>query len=192
MPWIAVVCLCLVGACRFDADYRGGTYHCSDGKCPSGLTCGADEVCREAGTDAAIDMPVDTMVMDAPPNELSCADPQPFPATGGSTVNTTVGKLNKLMPTCNGSMMFAPDAVYKIDPGAAGKQMLVKITPTNASFAVVAYVTTTCPSTTCLTNTYAYANNSIIITTLAGPHYIVVDSALSGQTGEYTLMVSVQ
>ncbi len=189
MPWIALVCACLVGACSFDADYSGGMYRCTkDGKCPSGLKCSDSKVCI-AGDDAGLDASSDAM-SDARQAALTCADPGLLPATGGSDVNTTSGKSPKVSAQCNGTVMTAADTVYKIEPGA-GKQMLVGITTTDSGFSVTAYVTTTCPSSACLTNAYATPGNPISITALAGPHYIVVDSGLSAASGPYTLDVSV-
>jgi hypothetical protein len=187
MPWIALVCACLVGACSFDADYSGGMYTCHDGKCPSGLKCSDDKVCI-AGDDAGVDAWGDAMT-DARQAALTCADPGLLATTGGSDTNTTSGKSPKVSPQCNGTVMTGADAVYKIEPGS-GKQMLVDIATTDSGFSVTAYVTTTCPSSACLTNAYATPGNPISITTLAGPHYIVVDSGISAASGPYMLMVT--
>jgi hypothetical protein len=193
MPRIALVVLCLLGGCSFEADYAGGTYKCTevDRNCPAGMECRLDlNECRAPRMDAAVDATDGSMTTDGRLTALTCDDPQPFPPTGGETVNTTAGRVTKLMPNCNGSNMFGPDAIYKIEPGA-GKQMLVGIEPTVASYGVAAYVTTTCPSTTCLTNKYAFAGNPMSMTTLAGPHYVVVDSPFSAQTGQYRLTITI-
>lgn len=189
MPWIALVCACVLGACSFEADYTEGEFHCRDNPaCPPGLICADDKVCREAPGDAAVDAPDDSMV-DARQPALNCADPGVLPPTGGGDANTTLGRTAKVAAMCNGTVMTAADAVYRITPGS-GKQMLVDIA-TSESFLVTAYVTTTCPSTTCLTNSYASPGNPISVTALAGDHYIVVDSGVSAATGPYQLTVTV-
>jgi hypothetical protein len=190
MPRIALAWLCLVGACSFDADYNGATLLCSDDKCPSGLECRSEltpPVCRPPRQDGGMDMPDDVMP-DAMPHALNCADPGPIGANGGMASDTTANRTNKVMPLCNGSMMLAADAVYEIEPGS-GRQMLVSI-ETTASYSVVAYVTSQCPSTACLTNMYATPGNPISITTVAGPQYIVVDSTLSAMSGPYKLTIT--
>lgn len=194
MPRIALVCLSLLlGACSFDADYSGGNYLCTgrENSCPLGLECrtvGDEKRCLER-SDAAIDA-LDDAMPDARKAALNCADPGVIPPTGGGDMDTTVGRTPKVAPMCNGTVMTAVDAVYRITPGA-GKQMLVDIATTNASFSVTAYVTTACPSTACLTNMYAFPGNPISVTTLAGDHYIVVDSGISADSGPYTLAVTI-
>lgn len=190
MPWIALVCACVLGACSFEADYTKGPFYCRNNRaCPPGLVCdeGIGE-CRAQPLDAAIDTPDDTMV-DARQAALNCADPGVLPPTGGGDANTTVGRTAKVAAMCDGTVMTAADAVYRITPGA-GKQMLVDIA-TSESFLVTAYVTSTCPSTTCLTNSYASPGNPISVMALAGDHYIVVDSGVSAETGAYQLTVTV-
>src|SRR5690349_16389177 len=97
MPRNALVCLCLVGACRFDADYAGGGYRCSDNICPDPMVCevdvNGDKVCRDRSMDAAIDTPRDMMI-DARPAALTCADPGILAPTGHTDTNTTAGKVN--------------------------------------------------------------------------------------------------
>lgn len=162
-------------------------YTCRDGKCPSGFVCSDKQVCvasGDAGTDASIDA-----LPDARQAALTCADPGLLPATGGSDANTTSGRTPKVSSQCNGTVMTAADAVYKIEPGA-GTQMLVDVSTSDSGFAVTAYVTTSCPSSACLTNAYATPGNPISITALAGPHYIVVDSGLSAASGPYMLAVT--
>jgi hypothetical protein len=190
MPWIALVCACLVGGCFFDADYTNGMFRCRDGMCPAGMTCGADQMCR-ARDDAAVDTPGDALgdaMPDAMQLPLNCAAPGQLPVNGGSGSDTTANRTNKLAPQCDDGIMNGADAVYRIDPGV-GRQMLVSIN-TPESYSVAAYVTSLCPSTACLTSSYATPNNPISVMTLAGPHYIVVDSINATMSGQYTLTVS--
>jgi hypothetical protein len=142
--------------------------------------------------DAAVDMPGDTMMMDADamPAALTCGDPGPFPPTGGMTSSTTVGRSSTVAAQCVAVVMNGPDAVYKIDPGA-GKQVSISIATTMGSYQVAAYAVSPCPTTACLQNKYATPGNPITITAIAGVQYIVVDSQFSTGMGPYTLTVSV-
>jgi hypothetical protein len=190
MPRIALVCLCLVGGCSFDADYAGGVYRCSDGNCPDGLVCepnlDGDKVCRKPRIDAGIDGPDDGIPPDAMKHALNCADPYPFPATGGSYSDTTANRTSKLGAQCFNGVMNGPDTFHVIEPGA-GKQMLVDIA---ASYSAAAYVISSCTTTSCNGNTYATPGNPIMLTTLAGKSYIVVDSLIATSSGAYTLTIS--
>jgi hypothetical protein len=186
MPRIALVCLCLVGACRFDADYSGATVGCSDGICPAGLEC-REDVCREPRRDAAIDMPM-TDAIDARQAALVCADPGVLGNMGGGDAKSTVGRPAVVNPTCNGSVMTGKEAVYKIAPGS-GKQMLVSIA--NSFSGATAYVVQPCAAAACLTNMYATPTAPISLTTLAGDLFVVVDSNLSAAAGDYTLTVTI-
>ncbi|HEX5063990.1 MAG TPA: hypothetical protein VFV99_31640 [Kofleriaceae bacterium] len=190
MPRIALLCLALVGACSFDADYTSGTYSCSDDKCPSGLVC-QNQLCVAERRDAAVDV-VDTMQGDASDGqmaELSCALPGALAATGGADSGTTVDRTSHVGAQCGGFLMAAGDAVYRITPGA-GKQMTISVSTMTTSFMVFAYVTTMCPASVCSPNMVATPGNSLVVTTVAGPQYIVVDS-YGGMTGPYMLNVTV-
>src|SRR5262249_7617388 len=114
MPRIVIACA-LVGGCVFRADYRSGEVHCSDGKCPSGLIC-RTEVCVDPRIDAAVDAPPD--VPDAKPALLTCTEPGPFPATGGTATGSTATRTSMMSSMCGGFVMNGPDAVYRIDVGA--------------------------------------------------------------------------
>lgn len=191
MPWIALLCLGLVGACSFDADYTSGTYSCSDNKCPSGLVCQAN-MCVAERRDAAVDV-VDTMpgdATDAQMPELSCAVPGMLSTTGGMASGTTTGHMNNLFPQCNGFVMNGLDAVYSISP-MPGKQMTVTIATASGSYMVAAYVTSPCMATACVSTQYATPGNSKTYTTVAGTQYIIVDSTIAGQSGPFTLTVTV-
>jgi hypothetical protein len=189
MPWIALVCACVVGACSFDADYSEGTYTCHDGKCPSNLTC-IDEVCVEPPKDAALDTPTDMMI-DARQYALTCNDPQPIAMNGPAIEGDTTNRSNMLTTSCNGSMMLGFDAVYRLDNVGAGKQVNLSITA--AWSGAAAYIIQPCATgSTCIGNIFAQPNVPVNITTIAnGPPYIVVDSTLSGTKGDYTVTVSV-
>lgn len=192
MPRIALVCLCLVGACRFDADYAGGRYQCHDGECPAGLVC-RDEldppICAKEPMDAAVDMPIDDVLRDGPSHALTCADPERLPNSTSMRDGTTTNHPGQIQPLCKGSMMLGLEAVYSIDPGQ-GRNMLVSIETSTMSYSVVAYVVMPCTANACIENKYATPGNPINITTLAGTHYIVVDSNIAGANGTYTLNVS--
>jgi hypothetical protein len=190
MPRIALLCLGLVGACSFDADYTSGTYSCSDNKCPSGLVC-QNHLCVAERRDAAVDV-VDTMpgdATDAQMAELSCAVPGALAATGGTASDSTVNRTSHVDAQCKGFVMAAGDAVYRISPAVA-KTMTISVSTTTPSFAVSAYVTTTCPANACSPNNFATPGSSLAVTTVAGPQYIVVDS-YGVMAGQYTLTVTV-
>jgi hypothetical protein len=189
MPRIAPVCVALVGAgmaasCVFDASYTGGTYRCSDGKCPAGLTCSAG-VC----------MPPDARSIDAPPDThvaaLTCADPGVLGATGGSASGTTVGRSNTVNSSCGGVVTNGPDAVYRLT-AAANAQVMVTIA---GSYPVNAYLIAPCsvaPATpACESNALASAGSPITVTVpFAGEHFIVVDGVNPTVSGTYTLTVA--
>ena len=172
----------LLGACSFDATYAGGKYTCSDGMCPSGYTCNAAHLCEIPG------MP-DARMPDAPPAALTCADPGPFPATGGMTAGTTAGRSNTVSAMCGGLVMNGPDAIYRIDLPAA-KQLTISIT---ASYAANAYVLAPCtlaPATpTCETDMSAAPAAPLVVNATAGVHFIIVDNPNPALSGTYTLTV---
>jgi hypothetical protein len=198
MPRIALLVLCVLGGCSFEADYAGGVYRCSDqqSKCPLGMVCQPnldnDLVCQPERMDAAVDVPGmgDGMPIDGPPkHDLNCPDPQPL-VNGVSFTETTKDRTNKVHPSCFNGVMNGLDAVHIISPGTAGIPMLVKV---EAGFAATAYVLSACGGqAACNGNNYATPGNSISVTSLAGPHYIIVDSVYPTTTssGEYTLTVS--
>lgn len=195
----AVICVLVLGAavgsaagCHFDADYSDGHFKCSDGVCPSGLSCVAGE-CVAPRMDAATDTTDDTMIMiDAPMAALTCVQPGVFAATGGSMMGSTASRSSTISSSCGGSVMNGADAVYRIDL-AAGKQLLVTIA---GSFAVSAYVIAPCsvsPATpTCLTNTAATPGNPISVTTsFTGAYFVIVDATNAAASGTYTLSLTV-
>ena len=193
MPWIALVVLGVLGGCSFEADYAGGVYRCSDqqSKCPSGMDClpnlDNDLVCQPKRMDASIDVPGmgDGMQIDAPPpHMLNCDDPQPLTNSVAFT-GTTTQRSNKVSATCLNRTMLGLDAIHAITPGA-GKMMQVAVTATHAA---TAYVISACPQSTCNGNIYATTATAANVYTLAGPHYIVVDSAASNVFGDYTVTV---
>lgn len=193
MPRIALVVLGVLGGCSFEANYAGGVYPCSeaDSKCPDGLVCDLNLdgvlVCREPRLDAAIDgLAGDGGGVDAPTYSLNCEKPYMFPMDGGTFPASTELRFNKLAPTCFGTTMSGLDAVHRIDPGA-GRTMIVSVV---AGFAAKAYVVSACTQSACNGNVYATPGNAMSVYTLAGPHYVVVDSSASNVYGEYTLTVS--
>jgi hypothetical protein len=179
----ALVLLCLSGF-LFNADYGDGHYTCSDGVCPSGLSCVQNECVSEVRKDATIDTPV--VFDDAPPRPAVCSDPQLFPPTGGMTGGTTVGRANNMTSMCANAIQNGLDAVYKIENTTG--PILVTVT---GSFAVTAYAVTTCtPTTACVSNKAAVPGNPLSIP--AGTYWIVVDSVNPAASGNYTLKLEVQ
>lgn len=193
MPWIVVACAWLLGACFFDADYGAGQVKCSDGKCPSGLSCESGTCVtprRDAATDG--DGAADDAAIDARLAALTCADPGVLASTGGGASGSTVGRSSTISSMCDGFVMNGADAVYRITT-AASDQLLVSI---SGSFPASAYVIQPCsvsPATpTCLTNMAATMGNPIAVTTTtAGAYFVIVDATAAAQSGDYMLTVDV-
>ena len=190
MRGAAVLLLLAFAGCFFDADYRGGRYTCKDGVCPTGFSCNAQQVCVEPGDGGIVDDARDASTVDAPPRAATCADPQPFPMTGGMAAGTTTGRNNTVSSMCSGSVMTGADAVYRID-ATATDQLLVSI---SGNFAVSAYVLAPCsisPATpACIGSMAATPGNPINVTaSFTGQYFIVVDSANAAANGTYTLTV---
>jgi hypothetical protein len=171
MPRFALALL-LVPACFFDADYGRAHVRCSDGVCPSGLTCLADKTCgtQDAGTGS------DATVMHA----LTCNDPGTVMATNNGS---TMGHTNQVAAMCGGVIYNGPDAIYQI---AGSQQVTLKI---SGDYAVAAYVVSSCPSTTCETNMAAQPSAPLTITLPAGPQLVVVDGVNAGLSGTFTLTI---
>jgi hypothetical protein len=164
----------------FRADYDGAELTCSDGRCPPGAQCQGGR-CIRSTSDGGTDAPTD-----ATPHALTCADPMPVPATGGTFPGTTAGRGSTVSSMCNGFIMNGPDAVYSIDL-AAGAQVQIGITGQRE-----AYLIQPCASSPpCLGNMRAAAEAPISLTAPAGRSFIVVDDELAGAEGEYTLTVTV-
>jgi hypothetical protein len=177
----------LLASCGFDADYSGGRFTCSDGKCPTGQVCVANEcvVPHDAGTDA------DSSI-DAREPLLVCTDPGILPATGGTAMGTTNMRNNTVSSLCNGLVMNGPDAVYRVTVGV-GAHIGVTV---SGSYPVRGYVIAPCvtsPSTpSCIGNVFATQTAPIsVTTTFAGEHFIIVDGENAGLSGTYTLSVTV-
>ena len=190
MRGVAVMLLALAG-CFFDADYRGGQYKCSDGVCPSGLTC-EQGTCVEIRKDGAVDV-MDGPTFDAPPRAATCADPQPFPAAGGTASGTTTGRNNTVTAMCSGSIMTGTDAVYRVD-ATNGAHLLVSISGfSNAAAYVLAPCSAQPATPACIGTNAATQGNPINVTaSFTGQYFIVVDSANAGANGTYTLTLDVQ
>jgi hypothetical protein len=192
MPWKPALCaLLLVGGCLFEADYSSGTYRCTDGRCPAGLVCSADDRCvASTVVDAPRDgAPADVMV-DARMAALTCIDPGVIPSAGGTVMDTTVGGISRVSSMCGGFVMNGADDVYRIN-ATANDQFLIAIT------GVRAYVITPCsitPSTPlCLGGAFASEGNPIAVTTsFTGPYFVVVDHEAPATQAAYTLTVTRQ
>ncbi len=194
MPWKLALCALLLGACFFDASYGPGV-RCNDGKCPSGLICVTQGEDRRCLTEVPIDAPPDSPRIDASPdgppaNALTCVDPGPIAAGGGTFSGATLNRSNFVTATCGGFVMNGRDAVYRVTNTTVGDHILVSIT------GVKAYVLAPCAATpaipTCLGNSFASPGNPIsVTTTFVGPHFIVVDHETAGLGAAYSLMVTV-
>ena len=186
MPWISLACAVLVAACGFDANYAGGHYTCSDGVCPTGLSCVAG-ACVMAGGDGPTEQPA----IDAREPALTCADPGMLP--GSVTGDTGIrSNMNLMTASCGGAVMNGKDAVYKV-AAAASQHIMVMVT---GNFPAKAYVLSACtpaPATpTCLGGSYASDGSPIsVATTTAGDYVVVVDCDLAADSGAYSLTVSV-
>jgi len=173
----------LLASCGFDADYSGGRFTCSDGKCPAGQTCVANE-CIVPHDAAPEDADAST---DAHPAMLLCSDPGILPAAGGTVMGTTNSRNNTVDSLCNSLVMNGPDAVYSVN-AAFGAHI--------GSYPVRGYVIAPCvvtPNTgACIGNVFATPTAPISVTTMfAGLHYIIVDGENAGLSGTYTLTVTV-
>ena len=197
MPRIAFVCLVLVGGCSFQGNYDGPRLYCHDGMCPSGLECRMDlnpAECRAERMDAAIDMPIDTMGMDAdasPGVALDCFDPGILTSAVQVSGNTSA-RSNRMTSVCSGGVQNAKDAVYKITTTAPNQQLRVAITGN-----LNAYVLNACNETpntvACLGSTAATSSASITVTAAAaGNYWIVVDAINPATMGGYGLTVTIQ
>lgn len=181
MPRLLAVCA--LSACRFEADYQGGTYRCSDGVCPDGLACVA-EVC----VDPAL---ADAGAPDAPPAARTCADPETLGSGAPVTVSgDTTGGTNHVSAMCGGGVLNAADEVFHL-LAQAGEDLDVAIT---GDAILEAYVVSSCvaPPTTpsCLGGATASAGNPIVLTNLpTGDLFVVVDSDSAALGGSYELTV---
>ena len=189
MPRIALLCLLVVGACSFDADYTGGTYRCGDGKCPSGLTCIGGQ-CALPGKDAAVDTVPEDAMIDAREAALLCLDPGILPAGGGTVMGTTVGRDSTVSASCNAGVMNSADAVYRVDANV-NQSIMVSITGTLNAY-VIAPCSATPATPMCIGSTAASMNSPISVTAaFTGQYFIVVDQINPATTGPYTLTVAV-
>jgi hypothetical protein len=181
MPRLLACAIGFLGGCLFEADYRG-TYACTDGRCPSGLTCVANACVSEVPTDG----PVDTV--DAREPALTCADPGVIASAGGTAIATTIDHPTQLSSMCDGFVMNGREAVYRIEL-AAGDQLLVSITGARKAYVIAQCVT---PAPACLGNSLATAGNPIAVTPAAGPSFVIVDDENPAAAGEFTLTLTVQ
>jgi len=179
----------LLASCGFDADYSGGRFTCSDGKCPAGQTCVANEcvVPRDAAPDGDID------AIDAHQAMLTCADPGILPAGGGTAMGATSSTHgNTVDSLCNSLVMNGPDAVYRVD-ATVGDHIGITV---SGGYPVRGYVIAPCVvqpnSPACVGNMFATPTASIsVIAAMTGQHYIIVDGENAGLSGNYTLTVTV-
>src|SRR3954469_20597990 len=159
MPWNLALCVTVFAAgCVFSADYGGGQYRCTDGKCPSGLVCSADQRCvTSIPHDAPPDIP-EAVPIDGPPAALTCVDPGPFATAGGTANGTTAGRSSTISASCSGFVMNGADAVYRIT-AAAGDSFLISVTGLKAYAIAPCTITPSTPA--CLGNALASPGNPI-------------------------------
>lgn len=184
--------LVMIAACGFDADYRGGTYKCSDGVCPTGLACAGGTCVAPGDGGDAIDArpgPPDAM------HALTCGDPGDV--TRGSArmaSGTTAGGANHVAAMCGAVIMNGPDDVYRVT-SVAGDTLDVTI---SGDAVVRAYVVATCPppSTTPTCEGGAFTEPGLAAVSLtglaAGAHYVVVDSDNAALGGAYTVTIDLR
>lgn len=185
MPRMALAIALVGSGCWFDADYKGGTYKCSDGVCPSGLACVAG-TCVASGTPDAKPGPIDAMAA------LTCGDPGAIVrGTGAARSGTTAGGTNHVSAMCVALIMNGPDDVYRVD-AQAGDKLTVSITGDSV---VRAYVIATCPAPpatpTCEGGAFTEPGVAALMVTglTAGPHYVVVDGENAALGGSYAITV---
>ena len=186
-----LVAATLVAACRFDADYAGGTYACEDGVCPEGLVCRA---ARCVDPDLPIDAPLpvdgpdaDPAMPDAEP-ALTCADPGVL-ADDDTIAGTTLGGVNRLSTMCTAGIYNGFDDVYAVTLAAPG-ELRVEITGgTN----VAAYVIDTCvsPPPACVDNMVATDGFALTLDLPGDEYFVVVDTLQAGAGADYTLTVRI-
>lgn len=175
----------LLPACFFSADYGRAHVACSDGVCPSGLSCDQG-VCTAMPIDAAMGSggSADAHVDAAPTHALTCADPGD--ATG-TIHGSTVGHPSVLATTCGGAVYNGAESVYRIDgPG----NVTIGIDG-SGSYTPVAYVIGACSSfPTCESNTAATSAAPLTIALTSGMHLVVVDGINPSTSGPYTLVIT--
>jgi hypothetical protein len=180
MPRIVIVWAWLAAACVFDADYRGGTYRCSDGVCPSGLRCEAGACTSMSPVDAGADAAHDSHVA-----ALTCADP----GEAGSAASSTAGRGNTVSASCGGFVMNGPDAVYRVTANA-GQHVMVSVTGRQAY--LIAPCTLAPQTPACIGNALASAGNPIsVVAPASGSQFVIVDDSNAAASGAYTLEISV-
>jgi hypothetical protein len=172
----------LLGGCFFDADYGDGAgITCTDGRCPSGLTCRADQTCGP---------PIDAPPVDAADDAaLTCADPGELPAAGGTVMGTTSGRDMGVSSMCGGFVMNGRDAVYGLML-PAGRTVTVEITGARKAY-VIAPCAPAPATPACLGNMFATSASPLVVNPAAGASYVVVDDENPANAGTYTLGVEV-
>lgn len=173
------------GGCLFKADYGGGGFTCTDGVCPSGFACAADQRCVRSGDGG----PGGDAMTDARQEALTCADPGVFAPTGGTRTGTTVGRGSTISSMCGGTIMNGPDAVFRIVL-PAGKTLIVGIDGGREAY-VLSACTLTPATPACLGNMRATAGSPISLTPAAGTYFIIVDDTIPTAMSGYTLTLTV-
>jgi hypothetical protein len=187
----AVLAMVAAGGCGFDADYRGGTFTCSDGVCPSGLACvrGACVAPGDGGSAVDAHVPADAA------HALTCGDPGDVTRGAARTASgTTAGGTNHVSAMCGAVIMNGPDEVYRVD-ALAGDKLDVSIAGDSV---VRAYVVAACaaPPATPSCEGGAFTEPGLAAVSLtalpAGAHYVVVDSENAALGGAYTVTIDLR
>jgi hypothetical protein len=186
MHRFALAALVLTG-CRFDADYGGGRYRCSDGVCPPGLVC-------QGGACVDSEDPVDAAGDGGSPDAAAartCADPGVIERDGARVfLGTTEVGQSSIAGRCDGRIFNGPDHIYR-GTALAGDRLAITI---DGDAHVRAYVLDTCPASgtpDCLGGMLARPGFALALPDLpAGDLHVIVDTELAAQGAAYTLTVT--
>jgi len=193
MPRTAAAMLAIAcGACIFDADYRGGTYTCSDGVCPSGLAC-VNAVCVAPHDGGNL---VDAASIADAMHALTCGDPGDISRGGARTIaGTTASGANHVSSMCAGLVMNGPDDVFRVT-AVAGDKLDVSITGDSSVRAYVLATSCPAPPATPICEGAAFTSPGVAALMLtnvgAGTHYVVVDSESAALGGSYSVTVDLR
>jgi hypothetical protein len=190
----ACLVLMLTNACIFDANYTGGQYTCTDGKCPSGLVCSTPTKTCLRPIDASVPDTVHDAMLDARIAALTCADPGIVTGTGGTFMGSTAAQVSSSSSSmCSGAFQNGKDAVFRVSI-TAGQHLMVSVSTTTGGYPVNAYVIASCPANNtpaCEGTVAAAAGSPINLTPTAGQHFVVVDNPNPALSGNYTLTLLV-
>ena len=193
MPRIKAVCaVVVVGACAFEASYGNGKYKCSDGACPSGLTCTAGYCVKPgSGLDSGSGS-ADAGMPDGPAAMLTCGVPGVIGSGSGPFTfsDDTTNRTPKLSGSCNTEILNGNDAVYELT-ATSGETITFGIAAAWAAKVYAISMCTNAPEQVCVGSALATPGvNAAFIAPAAGNYFIVVDGQFLGDKGTYTLSVA--